>query len=164
MRGWAGLLFLLSAGVLKGQAGADFARDVEPILARRCVACHNASLSNNGLRLDDPQAMLAGGYSGPVIVPGKPDDSKLIQRVSSTKKGFMMPPVGPPLTPAEVAVLRSWIEAGARVPTRTDKAPEPAGGGRHTGCGGRAEALVVAADPAAGAARRRSPVLGEKPD
>ncbi|MCX7605496.1 MAG: PSD1 and planctomycete cytochrome C domain-containing protein [Bryobacteraceae bacterium] len=122
MRGWATLTLSLCAAGLSAQTAPDFRRDIEPLLARRCVPCHNASVSNNGLRLDDPEAMLAGGYSGPVIVPGRPDESKLLQRVTSTKKGFQMPPAGPPLSPAEIAVLRSWIEAGARVPAR-DKPP-----------------------------------------
>ena len=53
------------------QSKPDFARDVEPLLKRRCQMCHNARLKSNGLRLDDGQAALEGGYSGPVIVPGK---------------------------------------------------------------------------------------------
>jgi hypothetical protein len=93
-----------------------FSKDVEPILKRKCVMCHNEKLKQNGLRLDDPEAALAGGYSGPVILPGQSAKSKLIERVTSTKKDFMMPPAGAPLTPAEVNILRSWIDAGADWP------------------------------------------------
>ena len=136
MRGWAGLVVWFLSAALAASAQVDFRRDVEPILARRCVPCHNASLSQNGVRFDEREAALAGGYSGPVIVPGKPDESKLILRVTSTKKGFMMPPAGPPLSPAEVAVLRTWIESGAHWPAQENKAapaaaPAPAAEPRH---------------------------------
>jgi mono/diheme cytochrome c family protein len=97
-------------------AQTDYARDVEPVLTKRCTACHGAGQQMAGLRLDDPAAVLKGGNSGAVVVAGKSDDSKLIQRVTSTKKGFAMPPAGAPLTPAEVAAIRAWIDAGAKVP------------------------------------------------
>lgn len=123
MRGVAGLFLLLSAPVVPGQTSPDFRRDVEPVLSRRCAPCHNASLSQNGVRFDDREAALAGGYSGPVILPGKPEESKLIQRVTSTRNGFRMPPAGPPLSPAEVDVLRSWIQNGAEWPQEEKKPP-----------------------------------------
>ncbi len=117
MRGAAGLYLLcISTLAVLGQTAPDFRRDVEPLLAKRCSPCHNAALSQNGVRFDDREAALAGGYSGPVILPGKPEESKLIQRVTSTKNGFRMPPVGPPLTPAEIGVLRAWIQNGAEWP------------------------------------------------
>jgi hypothetical protein len=125
MRGIAGLIVCSCAFALQAQTPVDFQRDVEPILSRRCVPCHNGSLSQNGVRFDDRKAALAGGYSGPVIVPGNPDGSKLVQRVSSSDKRLRMPPVGPPLAPAEIAVLRNWIQDGARW-------PEPAGAAAAT--------------------------------
>ncbi len=87
--------------------------------------CHNEKMAQNGLRFDDGDAALAGSYSGPVIVAGKAADSKLIARVSSTKKGFMMPPAGAPLAAAEIATLTAWIDAGAPWP-RTAKATSAA--------------------------------------
>src|SRR5262245_21771673 len=93
-------------------AQTDYARDVEPVLTKRCSACHGAGQQMAGLRLDDPAAVLKGGNSGAVVVAGKSEDSKLIQRVTSTKKGFAMPPAGTPLTPAEVAAIRGWIDTG----------------------------------------------------
>lgn len=106
---------LIGASLLSAQPAAkpDFAQDVKPLLQRKCVMCHNARLAQNGVRLDDGDAAMAGGYSGPVIVPGKPAESKLLQRVTSDKPGFRMPPSGPALTETEVATLRSWIDAGA---------------------------------------------------
>lgn len=103
----------------------DFTRDVEPLFAKRCQGCHGAAQQLSGLRLDQSEAALKGGYSGPVIIPGKSADSKLIARVTSTKKGFSMPPVGAPLTEAEVATLRTWIDGGAKWPVQQTKAIAP---------------------------------------
>ncbi|MBI1895109.1 MAG: PSD1 domain-containing protein [Acidobacteria bacterium] len=111
---WRGAAFLFAACAFA--APIDFTRDVEPIFARRCHACHGSGQQMNGLRLDDRAAALKGGVSGQVIVPGKSAESKLIQRVTSTKKSFAMPPAGGPLTAGEIATLRAWIDAGARWP------------------------------------------------
>ncbi|NWF83157.1 MAG: DUF1553 domain-containing protein, partial [Bryobacteraceae bacterium] len=106
---------LAAAPVLWG-APPDFTTGVQPILRKRCVMCHNERLAQNGLRLDDPAKLREGGYSGPVLVPGKSAESKLFARISSTKKGFMMPPAGAPLTPGEIQIVKSWIDGGAQLP------------------------------------------------
>jgi len=106
------LAFVL-AGPLCAQA-PYFARDIEPIFRSRCYGCHGPQQQMNGLRFDSKDAALAGGYSGPVIVPGRSAESKLIQRVSSDKPGFRMPPVGAPLTADQIAALRTWIDGGAK--------------------------------------------------
>jgi len=96
----------------------DFEKDVEPTLHTRCYMCHGSAQQLSGLRLDNGPAALKGGYSGPVIAPGDAQASKLIARVTSDKDGFRMPPAGPPLTDAEIASLRAWIDAGAEFPER----------------------------------------------
>ena len=115
--------FVLTAVLVASPAFADidFARDVEPVFHERCYACHGDSQQQSGLRLDEREAALAGGYSGAVIEPGASDASKLMLRVSSNKEGFRMPPVGDPLSPAEIAVLTEWIDAGADWPVMTSK-------------------------------------------
>ena len=92
----------------------EFARDVEPILHTRCYACHGPSVQTNGLRFDQHEAVLAGGYSGPAIKPSDSAGSPLIHRVASTEEGYRMPPVGPVLTPQEVGILRAWIDQGVQ--------------------------------------------------
>ncbi len=87
--------------------------------------CHGEKMAQNGVRLDDGDAALAGGYSGPVIVVGKSAESKLFQRISSTKKGFQMPPAGAPLTEAQITTIKGWIDSGAEWP-RTAKAAKAA--------------------------------------
>ena len=92
----------------------DFAQDVDSIFRSRCYACHGPSEQTNGLRLDEKEAALRGGYSGRVIVPGSSAESKLVQRVASSKEDFRMPPIGPRLTAREIATLASWIDQGAK--------------------------------------------------
>jgi hypothetical protein len=118
----AGLILAGFLGFSQNQP-VEFSKDVEPVFRRKCIVCHNEKMANNGLRLDDGAAALAGGYTGPVIVPGKSAESKLILRVTSEKKTLMMPPGGPALSAAEIATLRAWIDGGAKWP-RTAKAEE----------------------------------------
>ncbi|MGE0758696.1 MAG: DUF1549 domain-containing protein, partial [Pirellulaceae bacterium] len=102
----------------------DFARDVLPLLRRACFECHGPQKQEGGLRLDDRAAAMRGGDSGPGIVAGKSADSELMTRISLPKLSEgVMPARGNPLTPAEVEVLRRWIDAGA---------PWPAGAAQRT--------------------------------
>ena len=94
----------------------QFANDVQPIFAKHCQGCHGPGAQMGGLRLDSGQSVLQGGSDGAVIAPGKSSDSLLIRRVTSSQKGFYMPPVGTRLNPEEVAIIRAWIDQGAKVP------------------------------------------------
>ena len=89
--------------------GADFSKDVQPVLAKRCVMCHGGAQQLAGVRLDNAADALKGGYTGAVLVAGKPELSKLIERVNSKKDGFRMPPAGPPLNESEIASLKAWM-------------------------------------------------------
>jgi cytochrome c553 len=110
-------VFLLgSVVVLHAQ---DYVSTVQPVFRKKCSACHGASMQMNGLRLDNGADALKGGYSGPAIVKGNSSQSKLVERITSTKDGVRMPPSGPRLTDAEVAAVRAWIDAGAIVPANS---------------------------------------------
>src|SRR5215471_10533494 len=89
----------------------EFARDIEPLLAKRCYVCHGAQQQMSGLRLDQKDAALKGGASGVDIRPGKSADSRLIRLVAGLEKK-PMPPVGARLTADEVGLLRAWIDQG----------------------------------------------------
>lgn len=115
------------AGKQRVQGPLDYVRDVEPFLKKRCAPCHGAVQQMNGLRLDQPEAVLKGGYGGPVVIPGKAQESPLFQRISSNKEGFRMPPAGPQVPPGEVALLQVWIDQGAKTPQASEaRAPVPA--------------------------------------
>jgi hypothetical protein len=92
----------------------DFARDIQPLLARRCYACHGPDTQEAGLRLDDRAAATAELDSGAIaVVPGDLATSEMLARITSTDHDLQMPPEGPRLTAAEVTLLERWIAAGA---------------------------------------------------
>ncbi len=103
----------------------DYARDVKPLLARHCVACHGEERPKAGLRLDTAASAIAGGESGPAVVPGKPDESPLFLAVTGDGDGPRMPLKRPPLLPAEVEALRNWIVAGAPAPAGEARSAPP---------------------------------------
>lgn len=94
----------------------DFNKQIRPLLEQHCHACHSGKTTKGGLRLDDNAHALAGGTEGPVIVPGKSATSALLKRITSEKPGTMMPPKGPRLSPAQVEIVRLWIDEGAQWP------------------------------------------------
>ncbi|MDZ4687353.1 MAG: PSD1 and planctomycete cytochrome C domain-containing protein [Planctomycetaceae bacterium] len=91
-----------------------FEREVRPLLADKCGKCHGAAKQWSGLRLDSRAAMLKGGEHGPAIVPGRPEESRLIEAVRQTGD-VQMPPDGK-LTDAQIAALERWIKLGAPWP------------------------------------------------
>jgi len=114
--GVAGLAAVVGPASLSAAAAAevDFARDIQPLLARRCYACHGPDTREAGLRLDDRAAATAALDSGSIaVVPGDAAKSELVARITSTDHDLRMPPEGPRLTAAEVALLEQWIAAGA---------------------------------------------------
>jgi hypothetical protein len=92
----------------------SFSHDIQPILAKRCFSCHGPAEQEAGLAFHDRSLATTESDSGAVaIVPGKPQASELIQRVSSHDELTRMPPEGEPLSPDEVKLLADWISAGA---------------------------------------------------
>src|SRR5215472_8021703 len=104
---------LVLAAYLAHAAGTDdfFETRVRPVFAKNCYACHTDS-QMGGLRLDSAEAVRKGGKSGPPIVPGKPEESLLIQAVRQTHERIKMPPGGK-LKDDEIAALTEWVKSGA---------------------------------------------------
>jgi hypothetical protein len=101
------------------EAKVSFSRDVRPILGGKCFKCHGPDEAHreSGLRLDQREAAIGKGDSELfAIVPGKPDESELIRRITSTDESEIMPPPDEkkPLTPEQIATLRRWVEQGAK--------------------------------------------------
>jgi ankyrin repeat protein/mono/diheme cytochrome c family protein len=122
MRTWltAALFWIASALPAPAQVTVDYERQVKPILSSRCFGCHGPTQQQSGLRLDLRQNALRGGDYGPVIVPGKSAESKLILRLAGSTVGLQMPPAGP-LPPEEIDLLRAWIDQGADMPGRANE-------------------------------------------
>jgi hypothetical protein len=123
-------LFLLTAPA-PAAGPVDYLRDVKPVLAARCYACHGPDKQRSGLRLDTAAAVLKGGNSGPAVVPGNSDSSRLIQAVTGAPDVQAMPPKGPRLTAAEIDRLRAWIDQGAKAPPGEKPAPSAAARKKH---------------------------------
>ena len=100
------------------QAGIDFNRDVRPILAENCYACHgpDAGKRKSGLRLDEKESAFGKAESGETaIVPGNVEKSELLRRVASADSDDQMPPPKEhkKLKPEQIDLLRRWIKGGA---------------------------------------------------
>jgi hypothetical protein len=115
------LLVLLFATATPASPGADdlafFEKKVRPLLFRRCQECHSTRTKKKrgGLLLDSRAAFLAGGDSGPAVVPGQPAKSLLVQAVRHEHATLGMPPSGK-LSAGDIAVLEEWVRRGAIYP------------------------------------------------
>lgn len=89
-----------------------FDKRVAPILTKRCLACHNDQLKNGDISFLDPDSLLVRrGSRGPAIVPGKPEESLLIDALRH--EGEIQMPPGPKLRSKEIRLLTEWIKRGA---------------------------------------------------
>src|SRR3954451_7593467 len=106
---------LLAALSVGAPADPDYLRDVKPLLMKKCSACHGAVRQKAGLRLDAAPLILKGNKGGPVVVPSKPDESRLVEMVADDP--VRMPPKGEgePLSAKEIELVREWIRLGARM-------------------------------------------------
>ncbi len=93
----------------------EFSRDIRPILNQNCVACHGGVRQKNGVSFIFREEALGTGKSGrTTIVPGNPDASEFMARLTSTDPEARMPYHAPPLPPQQISLLRRWIKEGAK--------------------------------------------------
>ena len=108
----------LPVAKLERDTQVDFASEVVPFLRRNCFACHNEKKARADLNLESPKAMLVGGDSGPALVPGKPMESLVFLTAAHLEEEFMPPAKNKSnavdLNPDELALLKLWIEQGAK--------------------------------------------------
>ncbi|MBL8897095.1 MAG: PSD1 domain-containing protein [Planctomycetes bacterium] len=116
MRSAAVILALLACSALRAQDDhAFFESKIRPLLAERCLECHSASEAKGGLSLDSADGVRRGGASGPAIVPGEPERSRLVQAVRYRDLDLQMPPTSK-LGDGEIALLEEWVRRGAPDP------------------------------------------------
>ena len=152
IRRLAGVAVLLGvaagAAPAAGQSPEEFFENrVRPVLVENCSSCHG-DLALGGLRVTSRETLLAGGASGPAIVPGDPDGSRLIRAVRHEIEGQEMPFEMEPLGEREIAALEEWIRMDAPWPAPVvaaevgvaESAPTD-----HAGTGGGEERLSVSA-------------------
>jgi hypothetical protein len=110
----AGLVVTGQGLAMAQQADVNFARQIKPLLARRCFACHGPDKAEGGLRLHTKESATATLESGETaILPGDAAHSQMLQRIASTDEDVRMPPEGTPLTAEEQQLLQAWIAQGA---------------------------------------------------
>ncbi len=122
------MLWCINAAAVAEQPEVDrdgneyFERKIRPLLVQRCYECHSsrAKTVHGDLRLDSLDAVRRGGDSGPLLVPGKPEESLLVE-VIRYDGDIQMPPKGK-LPESEIAELISWVERGAPFPAPVDQA------------------------------------------
>jgi mono/diheme cytochrome c family protein len=92
-----------------------YAKHINSILDKNCVSCHGEGEVKGGLRMDTYESLMKGGKDGPVIAPGNPEKSVLLQRITLPPgHKQLMPAEGkPPLKPEEIAWITAWVKQGA---------------------------------------------------
>jgi len=121
MRSSAPVVLVMAAMLLaSGASGEDtefFEKKIRPILVENCYACHSAEAKKlkGGLYLDTRQGVRNGGKDGPILIPGDPEHSRLIEGVRWIKSDFKMPPKRR-LTDEQIADLTAWVRQGAPDP------------------------------------------------
>ena len=101
-----------------------FEREVRPVLAEHCHGCHGPEKQKSGLRLDSRALVLKGGEGGPVVVPGKPEESRLVWAINHAHgdKVEPMPGDDEKIPPAAIAALTEWVRQGLPWPKETGPA------------------------------------------
>jgi len=98
-----------------------FSADVAPILQKNCLACHSSSAKMGGFIMESYALLMKGGKDGPAIVPGKSEQSRLIEMLEG-KVQPRMPFGTDPLAASDIATLKAWIDAGAKGPAAGEAA------------------------------------------
>lgn len=107
-------------------ADLDFYKDVYPFLKTNCISCHNKTTTKADLNMETPELMIKGGEAGTALVPGKSAES-LVVAASLHTQDMEMPPANNKsgavnLTPAEIAILKQWIDQGAKASVQQERA------------------------------------------
>ena len=93
-------------------AAVDFNHQIVPLIRKHCGECHTGDKLKGGFSMNDRAALLHGSENGPVVEPGKTEQSLLLEIVSTTDEDLRMPPKGDGLSADEVALLKQWIAEG----------------------------------------------------
>jgi len=115
---------VLSVSSVSAQALVNYQTQIRPIIEKHCLECHSQDKRKGGLSLATYEDALEGGRDGPVIRPGNGSGSLLIHRVRGDVEP-QMPKDEDPLGAAQIALLRRWIDQGARLTPTSARAPQP---------------------------------------
>src|SRR5262249_41625878 len=94
-----------------------YEKDIEPILKNKCTVCHSGKELKGKLDLDTYESLVKGGQRGPAVIPGKGNDSLIYKLMHREMKPYMPPKGEGQITPDELALVKLWIDQGAKAPT-----------------------------------------------
>src|SRR5439155_21085573 len=115
-QGWLPLALLaLAVTHLIAQRTVVSDKEVVSVLKDKCLQCHGDAVQMSKLDLRTRESILRGGEKGPAIVPGNAEGSRLYRRVAGLEQPAMPMAPMPALSPQEIAVLKNWIDQGARL-------------------------------------------------
>jgi WD40 repeat protein len=109
---------------LKRTEPVSYEKEVEPIIYKKCISCHSGAVKESKLDLASYDTLIKGGKRGQAIVAGKSASSLLVKMCGKTQKPFMPPKLEDPLTPAELALIKLWVDQGAKAPTGVRARPK----------------------------------------
>lgn len=101
------------------KAGITYARDIQPLVEKSCVKCHSGDRPKAKYRVETLEGLIKGGGAGAAVTPGKIAESPLLHFAADLVPEMEMPPVDkrdkfPALTKEQIALVRAWIEQGAK--------------------------------------------------
>ncbi|MFN4258540.1 MAG: c-type cytochrome domain-containing protein [Gemmataceae bacterium] len=102
-----------------------YEKDIEPIFVNKCLVCHSGAVTEGKFDLGTFEALMKGGKKGAPVVPGKSAESLLVKLVSKEERPYMPPRREEPLTPEELALIKLWIDQGAKPPSMARVKPKP---------------------------------------
>jgi WD40 repeat protein len=111
---WSALVFVVPGALPAAEQPPSFSKDIRPFFIRYCSECHNSKKMKAGLELETFESLMEGSDSGPVLVAGKPDKSKIVRLVEHKDHPFMPPKESRQPKADEVKLLRAWVAAGAK--------------------------------------------------
>jgi len=119
--GTCGLIALAvsSASAQPAASPPDYQQHIVPVLKKYCYGCHDADGAEGGLVLDSFAALMKGGKRGASVIPGSSERSRLVRVLTGAAAPKMPPDDNVPPKEHEIALLRSWIDAGAKGPSGT---------------------------------------------
>ncbi len=94
-----------------------YENDVEPVLVKKCFFCHSGNVKESKFDMGSYETLLKGGKRGKSVVAGKADESLLYQAAGKIERPYMPPKSEEPLAPEELALIKLWIDQGAKAPT-----------------------------------------------
>jgi len=101
-----------------------YEKDIEPIFVNKCSFCHSGNVKEGKHDVSSYDLLMKGGKHGKPIVPGKSAESILVKSAGKTERPFMPPKSEEPLVPEELALIKLWIDQGAKPPTGAREKPK----------------------------------------